>query len=187
MTDAKPPASFFEASPWIRIAGLLRASEFHWYFVEGIKALHYGYYIPSVLSLLAGVEGSIRFTLHRLKCEAFPFEEDLGSVLSNSLLRKGREAGMPVHLLAATGEDEFTNMLELKKPVWLVRVRNDLAHGNVQSFVNRDLGDDNAFFTPECLRRVAQELERISFAWVKGLSEFRAKQVLAGDPNLPTD
>jgi hypothetical protein len=84
---------------------------------------------------------------------------------------------MPVHLLAATGENKFSEMLASKKPeVWIVRVRNDLAHGNVQAFVNRELGDENAFFTPECLRGVAREMERISFAWAEGLSEFRAKQ-----------
>lgn len=177
MADDKPNPALFEAPPWVRIASLMRAAEFHWHFVEGVKALHSGYYIPSVLSLLAGVEASIRFTLYRLKAKAFPFEEDLGSVLSNSLLRQARDAGMPVHLLAATGENKFIDMLASRKPeVWLVRVRNDLAHGNVQAFVNRELGDEDAFFTPECLREMARELERISFEWAEGLSAFHAKQ-----------
>jgi hypothetical protein len=166
---------FFEVQPWVRIPDTLNAAEFHWHFVQGIKAIEAEFYIPGVLSLLAGIEASIRFSLYQLKSAEFPFEYDLGTVLSNSLLRQGFQAGLPVHLLAFPEESQFLVTLESKKPeVQVVAVRNDLAHGNIQAFVNRDLGDENVFFTPECLRPLAHQLQQISFDWAKGLAHYRA-------------
>jgi hypothetical protein len=166
--------AFFEVSPSVRMAGIIKAAEFHWHFVQGIKAIEAELYIPGALSLLAGIEASIRFSLYQLKAEKFPFEEDLGAVLSNSLLRQALLAGLPVQLLAFPEESQFLEAIKSRKPeVQIVVVRNDLAHGNVQAFVNRDLGDQNAFFTPECLRALAHQLQKISFSWAEGLAQYR--------------
>lgn len=159
---------------WVRIVNLLGAAEFHWHFAQGLKSLDSEHYIPGVLSLLAGIEASIRFTLYKLNAEAFPFEGDLGPVLSNPLLRKAGDAGLPVRLLAFPDEPDFLKELGANKPgVRLVRVRNDLAHGNIQSYINRELGDDNAFFTPECLRPLAHDLQVVAVRWAEGLAKFR--------------
>lgn len=153
---------------------VLRAAEFHWHFAQGLKSLDAEHYIPGVLSLLAGIEASIRFTLYKIDSETFPFDGDLGPVLSNGLLRMARDAGLPVELLAFSDEPNFVEQLATNKPgVCLVRVRNDLAHGNIQRYVNRELGDDNAFFTPECLRPLALELRVVVLQWVEGLAKYR--------------
>lgn len=167
--------SLFEVPESTQIVYTLRAAEFHWHFSQGLKALDDELYVPGVLSLLAGIEASLRFTLYQLNSNAFPFNDDPGAVLSNSLLRQAKEAGLPVSSLALPGEVDFMANLAGRKPeVRIVRARNDLAHGNIQSFVNRDFGDEQVFFTPECLRPLAKELREVSLRWAKDLAAFRA-------------
>ena len=173
-TSAIDP-SFFEVPESTQIVYTLGAAEFHWHFSQGLRALDSELYVPGVLSLLAGIEASLRFTLYQLNSDAFPFTDDLGTVLSNSLLRQANESGLPVATLAFPGEADFLANLASRRPeVRIVSARNDLAHGNVQSFVNRELGDDQAFFTPECLRPLAKELREISIQWAKDLAAYRA-------------
>lgn len=170
----------FEIPISTQIALSLKATEFHWHFSQGLKALSQELYIPSVLSLLTGIEGSLRFTLYQLKSHLYPFEGDLGSVLSNSLLRQAKEAGIPISVLAFPGEANFIRNLERNTPVVrIVEARNSLAHGNIQSFINRDLGDGLAFFTPECLRPFAEDLSHLSIEWVSALAAFRVERGLA--------
>jgi hypothetical protein len=160
---------------WIQVVGTLRAAEYHWHFSQGIRALESDLYIPGVLSLLTGIEASLRFTLYRKDSEKYPFEGDLGPVLSNGLLRAAREQGLPVELLAFADDTDFLALLRHRKPeVKIVQIRNDLAHGNIQRYINRELGDKNAFFTPECLREVAHELQAIALRWSNGLAGARS-------------
>ncbi|MHC3434185.1 hypothetical protein [Delftia lacustris] len=173
-TDTLDPA-FFKPPESTEIVYILKAAEFHWHFSQGLQAIDKNLYVPGVLSLLAGIEASLRFTLYQLNSTEFPFEDDLGAVLSNSLLRQAKEAGLPVSTLAFPREDDFIANLAARKPeVRIVKIRNDLAHGNIQSFVNRELGDELAFFTPECLRPLAHELKELSLCWAKDLAAFRA-------------
>ena len=166
---------FFQVPTHIQVVGTLGAAEFHWHFSQGIRALEENLYIPGVLSLLTGIEASLRLTLYRANSDKFPFEGDLGPVLSNSLLRQAREQGLPVDLLAFADEPDFAAMLNARKPeVRIVQVRNDLAHGNIQKYVNRDLGDEVAFFTPECLRPIAHELQALALRWAEGLARSRS-------------
>lgn len=162
-------------SPWVYMVRILQAPEFHWHFAQGIKAIQSKLYIPGVSSILAGIEASIRSTLYWLKTSEFPLKGDLGPVLSNSLLRKAHEQGLPVELLAFPEEANFIAMLATSKPqVKIVKIRNDLAHGNIQAFIDRELGDDLAIFTPECLRSLAYQLQDLSFVWAIGLAQFRS-------------
>ena len=162
-----------KAPKWNQVVQTLRAAEFHWHFAQGLRALESGLYLPGVLALVTGVEASIRFTLYKLKSSKFPFEGDLGPVLSNSLLRHARDQGLPVDLLAFAEDVNFLAALNTKKPeVRIVRVRNDLAHGNVQTFINQEFGDTDAFFTPECLRLLSNELEAVVLHWIEGLAVF---------------
>lgn len=169
----------FEAPISTQVVLTLKTTEFHWHFSQGFKALADELYIPGVLSLLTGIEASLRFTLYQLNSNAYPYEDDLGSVLSNSLLRQAKEAGIPVSFLALPDEVNFMRDLEGRKPeVRIVKVRNSLAHGNIQSFINRELGDDLAFFTPECLRPFAKELSDLSIGWISALAAFRIERGL---------
>lgn len=179
MNTAPTDPSLFEIPVSTQVVHALRTAEFHWHFSQGFKALADELYIPGVLSLLTGIEASLRFTLYQLNSNTYPFEGDLGSVLSNSLLRQARDAGIPVSFLALPDEVNFMSNLERKKPeVGIVKVRNSLAHGNIQSFINRELGDDLAFFTPECLRSIAKDLSNLSIRWVSALAAFRIERGL---------
>jgi hypothetical protein len=81
---------------------------------------------------------------------------------------------MPVLALAFPGESDLLEKLKAKTPlVKIVRVRHDLCHGNVLSYVNKELGEGNYFFTPECVRPLAQTLLDICVRWTEALGVFR--------------
>jgi len=155
----------------------LRGSEMHWFFVQGAEALRKELYIPGVLSLINGIEATLRITIHQLAGKSF--NEDMSDYkwLSNNLINQGGDKGMPILALAFPGESDFIANLATTKPnrvdVKIVALRNDLCHGNVTPFLNRELGEDLIFFTPECLRETSQILLSVSKQWVEELSRFR--------------
>lgn len=157
---------------------LLSAPEFHWHFYQGIEALNARLYIPGCISLLAGIETSIRCTLFRIENLGAQFYgEDLGTLLSNRLLREAQIAGLPVESLAFPDENNFIVRLQCNKPpVTIVEIRNALAHGNITEYINKVLGLDQHFFTPECLRKDAHLLRHISVRWCRKLAVFRHKK-----------
>lgn len=162
----------------VKVANNLKAAEFHWHFGQGIRAIDAELYVPGALALLAGIEASIRWTLKRPNQNEQPFVQDLGATISNALLRQAHGEGLPIELLSFPGETDFLANLKSKKPdVQLVKIRHDLAHGNVQQFINRELGNDMAFFTPECLRPLALVLRQMAISWTEGLSAFRQTQL----------
>lgn len=156
----------------------LCAAEFHWFFVQGVDAIMNGLYIPGVSSLLNGVEASMRVTLDQVESggksvmELSPYR-----VLSNNLILKARDMGIPITVLAFPDEIDFDQKLESQKPnrvdVEIVRNRNNICHGNILEFVNRDLGEENSLFTPVSLRILAFTLIDISGAWAEELGKFR--------------
>jgi len=163
------------------ILDALRGAEMHWYFVQGIEALYQQLYLPGILGLLTGIEASLRVTMHQL--QDFNFESELSDyrVLSNLLISQAGEEGLPIEQLAFPREDDFLAKLQTKKPnrvdVKIVALRNDLAHGNVSDFVNRDLGENCYFFTPECLLSIADDLLFVSSRWAIQLGTFRSARL----------
>ena len=156
----------------------LCAAEFHWFFVQGLDAAKNELFVPGVSSLLNGVEASIRITIEHVESqEVAPPEPSPYRVLSNNLLLKAEEMDMPVGLLAFPNEDNFQEKLNSQKPnridVEIVRLRNNICHGNIAEFINTDLGPENSFFTPFSLQLTAETLLSICFAWAKGLGEYR--------------
>lgn len=162
----------------------LSAAEFHWFFVQGIDALMNGLYIPAVSSLLNGIEASLRVTINQVSdsnddlLELSPYK-----VLSNSLIKNGKDIGMPVEHLAFSDETDFLVKLESQKPnrmdVELVRHRNNICHGYIFEFINRDLGNENSFFTPVSLRKLSSfELLDVSGNWAQHLGEYRKSKKL---------
>lgn len=81
------------------VVQLLRAAECHWHLAQGIKAIDARLYVPGCLSILAGIEKSIRSTLFQIR-EPSVRPDDLGQTMSNSLLRTAQQAGLPIQLLA---------------------------------------------------------------------------------------
>ncbi|AKD58409.1 hypothetical protein SD10_08520 [Spirosoma radiotolerans] len=161
----------------------LCAAEFHWFFVQGIDALMNGLYVPAVSSLLNGIEASLRITVDQVNnptgelIELSPYK-----VLSNNLIKGARDIGMPTNCLAFPEEEEFDQKLESQKPnridVELVRQRNNICHGNILEFVNRDLGKENSFFTPVSLRQLSFQLLDISGSWAEQIGEYRKNRNL---------
>lgn len=153
----------------------LQAAEMHWFFVQGEQACEHDLYLPGVMSFLAGIETSIRFTMSQMDDVDIHNASDLGPTLSNPLLRRAKEAGLPIDLLAFPEERDFADKLRYKNPyVEVVRIRHDLAHGNTVQFVNTELGQGNAFLTPECFRELATTLGKICEGWTAELSRLRA-------------
>lgn len=166
----------------------LCAAEFHWFFIQGIDAIMHGLYVPGVSSILNGVEASIRMTLAQVAAGGeIVMEMSPYRVLSNNLILNARDLEMPISVLAFSNEADFNQKLESQKPnrvdVEIVRYRNNICHGNILEFVDRDLGEENSFFTPVSLRSLAFILIDISGAWAEQLGQFRrSHNLLHYDP-----
>lgn len=163
----------------------LCAAEFHWFFVQGLDAIRNEYYVPGLSSLLNGIEASLRVTIAQVSGP--PDGEPLDGlspyrVLSNNLIRNGQEIGLPVEALAFPGEVDFLSKLQTAKShrvdVEVVRQRNNICHGDIFEFINRDLGPENSFFTPECVRPLALTLLEVSHVWAEELGKFRRSKNL---------
>lgn len=165
---------FFEA---------LSAAEFHWFFVQGLMALRTELYLPGVSSLLNGIEASIRVTMHQITVDpSNETEPSAYKVLSNVLLSSALASGLPVHVLAFPDEPNFFDKLASPKgqrrDVEVVRLRNNICHGNIYEFIVPKSDEVDAYFVPDTLRNVAAVLLGISFDWAKALGDFRRVQGL---------
>lgn len=154
-------------------------AEVHWFFTQGLDALKAELYLPACTSFLNGIEASLRVTLAQIDNPIRVSSLDPLKTLSNRLLNEAMDKGLPVERLAFPSEKDYFEKLKSKKPalkfVEIVRVRHDLCHGNILAYVNTDLGEPNAFFTPECCRDLAKTLYAVSKNWAEGLGGFRAK------------
>lgn len=154
-------------------------ADIHWFFSQALEALKSGLYLPACTSFIIGIEASLRVTLAQIDKPARVKELDPVKLLSNRLLLNAQQKGLPVQLLSFPNENDFIEKLNSNKPnlknVELVRVRHNLCHGNILEYVNTELGEDNAFFTPECCRELATTLHEISKAWAEGLGNTRSE------------
>jgi hypothetical protein len=158
----------------------LRGAETHWFFVEAEKALRHDLYIAAVLSFINGIEASIRTNVMYMQ-KKFD-EESMGKVdiMKNTLLLEARSIGMRVELLSFPDEADFEEKLNSKgknkKSVELIRVRNNLCHGNVFEYFQKVPDSEEIIFTSECLRGLALTLQSISQAWSKEIERFKEMQ-----------
>jgi hypothetical protein len=160
---------------------------FHWHFTQGQEALAQELYLPGVSALLNGIEASLRITMAELTGgDAENLELSNYQLLSNTLLRKARDAGLPVDALSFPGEVDFGAQLEAKAPVKIVALRHDVCHGNILSFVQTIEGEEPIhILTPECLRSTAAILLSLSIDWARVLGEFRSSVGLRPQAALP--
>lgn len=161
----------------------LSAAEFHWHFVQGLTALRTELYLPGASALLNGIEASLRVTMHQLTSDPIGGPEPSPyRVLSNVLLASAGEGGLPVGALAFPGEDDFAEKLASPKKdrrdVEVVRLRNNICHGNIFEFITPKSGEVDAYFTPDALRGVSAVLLGVSFEWAKALGDFRREKGL---------
>ena len=155
----------------------LKAAEMHWFFVQGVEAIERELFVPGVSSILNGIEASLRVTLTQLANGAEVEELSPYKVLSNTLINQAKDEGMPVEFLAFPNENDFLAKLATQKlnriDVELVRQRNNICHGNIFEYINEELGEEDRFFTPECLRDTANVLIELATNWTTKLGEYR--------------
>lgn len=155
-------------------------AEVHWFFAQGLSAHKAKLYLPACSSFIIGIEASLRITQAQIESAQVVNELDPVKTLSNRLLNDASANGLPVNLLAFPNEDDFDEKLQSRRPnilnVEIVRVRHNLCHGNILEHRNENLGVDNIFFTPECVRELSSSLYEISKRWAQGLGEFRVMQ-----------
>ena len=155
----------------------LRGAETHWFFVEAEKALRHGLHIAAVLSFINGIEASIRTNV---LYQQGKFDEESMSkvdIMKNALLREARAIGLQVEILAFPDEIDFEEKLNSKdKRVELVRVRNNLCHGNVFEYFQKVPDTGETIFTSECLQGLALILKDISEKWSKEIERFKEFQ-----------
>lgn len=159
---------------------------FHWFFCQGQQALDAHLYIPGVSSLLNGIEASLRVTLAQLEPDFSGNELALSpyQVLSNTLLKKAYDSGMPVDLLKFADDEDLIAQVHTRNNVAIVQLRHDICHGNMLNFIEPIGVDDIRILTPECLRPTAARLLGLSYKWSIGLAQFRAANGLRS-PNIP--
>jgi hypothetical protein len=157
----------------------LCASEQHWFFVQGHDAYIHELYVPALSSLLNGIEATLRITLHQIGGETQGDMKDIPPyrVLSNKLISQANDLGLDVKYLAFNDEDDFFERLNTTKSnrrdVEIVRLRNNICHGNITEFINRDLGAENSYFSPELLKDTTEKVLAISADWCEILGKFR--------------
>ncbi|MEY4241273.1 MAG: hypothetical protein RJA14_969 [Pseudomonadota bacterium] len=148
---------------------------FHWFFTQGQQALQAELYIPGVSSLLNGIEASLRVTMAQLKPD---YDGQLSlspyNLLSNTMLRKARDAGLPVEFLKFSDDEDFLSQIDTKDNVAIVQLRHDVCHGDILKFIQRMDFEQIDILTPECLRQTAARLLQVSYNWASGLALFRA-------------
>lgn len=150
-------------------------AEMHYFFVEGKEAYRHGLYIASATCLLIGIEASVR-ALHAYHVRG---GDDLklnpGQTLSNALLHKARCVGLKIEILALEEDEEFERKMALgqqrQEPVEIVRLRNNLCHGNVKEFFTH-IEDQGTFFTPEALKKLCEQLLNIIEPWTEEIGRF---------------
>ncbi len=166
----------------------LQAAEFQWFFVEGLIALEEELHLPGLLSLINGIEASIRWTHRQVTREDNDTHEPEGrSILSNHLLRKCLAQGMPVEALAFEGEGDFfakisTNAVNAE----IVRTRHNVCHGNLHEYFQK-VGDE-VIFVPGNLVAISEQVLWVSFKWAHALGHYRRQLGLqhhVPNPDIP--
>lgn len=155
-------------------------SETYWLFKQAFEALRQQLYLPACTTFITGIEASIRNTLAQLQNPVRVETVDDIAVLSNGLLRRARDCGLPIEKLAFPEERDFEAKVLTRTHVELVRVRHNLCHGNILEYI-QETDDIHPFFTPECCAELAETLHTIARNWVTSLGVFR-KQAFGLQP-----
>jgi hypothetical protein len=168
----------------------LQAAEFQWFFVEGLIALEEDLHLPGLLSLMNGIEASIRWTHRQItRQDGDGPEPEKRSILSNYLLRQCHAKGMPVETLAFQGETDFLKTINDNKiNADIVRTRHNICHGNIYEYVQEVGGEP--VFVPGNLTVLSEQVLWVSFKWAHALGEYRRTIGMhhhVPTPNIPVE
>lgn len=149
---------------------LSSGAEYHWYFLQGFDAFINGNLLPSLLSFISGIEASLRSTLYIMT--ANPGNKIyVKEFMKMDLIYDAYEKGLPVSTLAFKHEQEFIDKIRSKTKIHLLKIRNDLMHGNIKSYCQQY--EEDRIFTPDLLLNDLLETIIISRKWIAELSEVR--------------
>lgn len=149
----------------------------HWFFIQAINALEHELYIPACSAILNGIEASLRRTLHQMEKPDDITILSPYKVLSNALVSRAQDLSLPTQALSFPNEIDFNDKLASRKPnrvdIEIVRVRNNICHGNILEYIAVIPETNGTLLTPECLRDLAWDLIDVSWSWVYSLGLFR--------------
>ncbi|EXS35238.1 hypothetical protein [Acinetobacter sp. 826659] len=147
-------------------------AEFHWYFLEGLNAFFNEHYLPALLSLICGIEASLRSTLHLIsnsEVDRLYIPENM----NKQMIITAKQKGLPISALAFRDEYDFHEKLSNNDKLNLLKLRNDLMHGNISEFT-KSVNDERIFYPIHLLNSLI-EIILISKKWLKDLNEFKSK------------
>lgn len=170
----------------VNVSDAFQAGELRQFFDDGLTCVDNGTYLAACLSFLAGIEMSLRLPLLFLHGKdirtSYESKKDV-PLLSNNLLRIASDTlGLPIELLRYEDEEmiQFHSNLKLddyKNKVRIVKVRNNVCHGNLFNFVTESPekseyfkeGDEKGpgYFLGD-IEREARKLEVIVLKWAAG-------------------
>lgn len=146
-------------------------AEFHWHFEQGLNAYLNELYLPALLSLICGIEASLRSTLHLISNSV----EDrlyIPENMNKQMIINAQQKGLPISALAFRNEDDFHEKLNNNLKLNLLKLRNDLMHGNIGEFTE-SVNEDRIFYPIHLLGPLI-EVILMSKRWLKDLNEFKS-------------
>jgi len=158
----------------------IRYGEVSPFFTDGYACVAHGQHLAACLSFITGIEMSLRLPL--LLANGFDIRDawDPKStgvpLLSNELLVKASEIELPIKLLRyGRDPEEAIFMQNLRseahaKRANIVRLRNNICHGNLNLFVEET--DGVPMVHNSTIEKEAKELEVVVTAWSKGFGDW---------------
>lgn len=161
----------------------LRYGEVGPFFADGYACVAHGQYLAACLSFITGIEMSLRLPL--LHARGFDirraWDQKTGvPLLSNELLVRASEIDLPIKLLRYGRDPEesiFLQNLSCRthaKQANIVRLRNNICHGNLSIFVEET--DGGPMVHNSTIENEAKELEMVAIAWGKGFGDWHISQ-----------
>ena len=163
----------------------IRYGEVGPFFTDGYACVAHGQYLAACLSFITGIEMSLRLPLLHQNGfdlrQAWKRKQDTGvPLLSNELLLKASAIGLPVKLLRYGRDPEESifvqNLLsnDPEKQANIVRLRNNICHGNLNLFVEEK--DGVPMVHNSTIEKEAKELEAVVTAWSYGFGGWHTSQ-----------
>lgn len=158
----------------------IRYGEVNPFFTDGYACVAHGQHLAACLSFITGIEMSLRLPL--LHSKGFDIRHAWDKtrtgvpLLSNELLVKASDIGLPIKLLRYGRDPEesifLKNLLSEahEKRANIVRLRNNVCHGNLNPFVEET--DGVPMVHNSTIEKEAKELEEVVTAWSKGLGDW---------------
>lgn len=155
--------------------GKEEGAEYHWFFLDGLKAFQNGAILASLTSFICGIEASLRSTLYLMDVDP---QDNLyfSEIMNKKTLKLALEKGLPIESLAFKDENDFLKKVTIGDPTNLMLLRNDLMHGNIYKY--SELVNGERTFFPTNMFEVTTEIMMISKNWIRELVKFKNEALI---------